>query len=186
MTGALLLAPAGCSEDSAPSRPEAEPTAEPTPLGDYDTTDLTLVRGEFCDRVADAAVLAALEEQPTRRDSWSPGARLPGTRDISNEFGCAWMNGSVKARAWVFAPPISASRAADFAAETVPKDCERLATASTPGSPGAAQHCARGPGLTGVYGLVGDAWVGCEIAGTDDVTHVGEWCVAVLDALRTA
>lgn len=186
-TGALALALAGCSGDSTPTPPLADPTAEATPLADYDTTDVTLVRGEFCEMVAEAAVAAALGDESAESasdDSWQPGARLPGSKDISNEFGCSWSNGSATARAWVFAPPTASGQAADFAEETVGRKCQELTAAAELGRPSVAQECAD---LTGIYGLVGDAWLGCEIGGTKtDAARVGEWCVAVLDAMRTA
>lgn len=188
-TGALLLSMAGCSGDPG-DQPADVPTAERTPLRDYDTSGLTLVRSEFCDRVAEGAVTAALGEESTTDRSWLPGTRLPGSSDLSNEFGCSWTSGSVRATAWVFAPPVTADRAGDFARETVGRGCERLETAPDLGEPSVARHCG-GAELTGFHGLVGDAWVGCEISGLpvsggDDTARVGEWCVAVLDALRTA
>ncbi len=102
------------------------------------------------------------------------------------------------ARAWVFAPPISRQRASDFANELVGMKCKELASAAAPGDPGVAQRCGLNTGatLTGLYGLVGDAWLGCEVdRGTLSSTsptepaesaRVGEWCVAVLEALRSA
>ena len=191
VTGALLLALTGCSGETAPEPPPAEPTAEATPLAAYDTSGLVLVRGEFCDRVTEGAIVAALGGDSTDEQAWLPGTRLPGSRDIGNEFGCSWASGSVRATAWVFAPPITRQRAADFAREAVGKRCERLETAPDLGEPSVAQHCGTGAELTAFHGLVGDAWVGCEIsglpvAGGDDTARVGEWCVAVLEALRAA
>jgi len=188
-TGALALVLTGCSGGSAPRQPAEPLTAETTPLGDYDASGLTLVRGEFCDGVVDAAITAALDDEPTTEESWLSGNRLPDSRDISNEFGCSWASGSVRATAWVFAPPITRQRAADFAQEAVGKKCERLETAPDLGEPSVAQHCGTGAEMTAFHGLVGDAWVGCEISGLpvsggDDTARVGEWCVAVLEALR--
>lgn len=189
---------AGCSGEPTPEQPRPTPTAEATPLGDYDTGDLTLVRGEFCELVSQAAVNTALGADPTETASWAPGKRLPGTRDISNEFGCSFSTPSVTARAWVFAPPITSARASDFADEVVGAKCEELQGAASVGSPGVAQRCELNSGatLTGYYGLVGDAWIGCEVsrgpssstssAEPAESARVGEWCVAVLDALRAA
>jgi hypothetical protein len=187
--GVLMLSLIGCSGDRA-EPPTAAPAVEPTPLDGYVTSGVTLIRSEFCDRVTGEAVMAALGEEPTADRSWLPGTRLPGSSDISNEFGCSWTAGPVRATAWVFAPPVTADRAGDFARESVGKACERLATAPDLGAPSVARHCAHA-GLTSVHGLVGDTWVGCEISGrpvpgVDDTARVGEWCVAVLEALRTA
>ena len=188
-TGALALVLTGCSGGSTPRQPAEPLTAEATPLDDYDTSGLTVVRGEFCDGVTDGAITAALGAEPTTEDSWLPGRRLPESRDISNEFGCSWGSGSVLAAAWVFAPPVTRQRAADFAKEAVGEKCERLQTAPNLGAPSVAQHCGTGAEATAFHGLVGDAWVGCEISGPpvsggDDTERVGEWCVAVLEALR--
>jgi hypothetical protein len=188
-TGALALVLAACSGEPAPRQPAEPLTAEATPLAAYDTSGLAVVRGEFCDGVVEAAITAALGDEPTTEDSWLPGNRLPESRDISNEFGCAWASGSVRAAAWVFAPPISRERATDFAQESVGKKCERLETAPDLGEPSVAKHCGTGAETTAFHGLVGDAWVACEISGLpvsggDDTARVGEWCVAVLEALR--
>ena len=76
--------------------------------------------------------------------------------------------------------------------------CEELKDAPALGAPGVAQRCGLNTGatLTGFYGLVGDAWVGCEVnrsplsstsaSEPGESARVGEWCVAVLDALRSA
>lgn len=195
-TGALLgvltlaLVLAGCSDEAIPDRSAGEATDEPTLLADYDTTGVVLTRGDFCDRVAEPAITAALGRQEAdpgaKSRSWQPGSRLPGGRDISNEFGCSWKRGSMRARAWVFAPPVTPQRAGDFAEESIGPLCRRLRTAPDLGESGLALSCAAdgGAGSIRLSGLLDDAWVGCEISGTDDVDVVGAWCVAVLEALR--
>ncbi|WP_156887150.1 hypothetical protein [Nocardioides sp. CF8] len=186
-TVGLLVALAGCTDDPAPQQPTAEPTAESTPLADYDTSGLTLTPDDFCARVAEPAVIAALDGESTGTDAWQPGRRLPGSRDISDEFGCSWQGSSTTARAWVFAPPVSPQRARDFVRETPGQGCERLSAAADLGSPSVAQQCPDADGRTGVYGLVGSAWVACELSGLrgSREERAGEWCVAVLEALRT-
>ncbi|UUZ60133.1 hypothetical protein [Nocardioides sp. B-3] len=155
----------GCSGDSPPEQPDAEPTASSTPLADYDTESLTLVRGEFCSRVAQPATTTLLGAEATETASRAPGRRLPGSRDISNEFGCSRTTPSVTARARVFAPPITRERANDFAGEIVGMKCEELEDAPALGDPGVAQRCGLNTGatLTGFYGSVGDARIGCEV-----------------------
>lgn len=189
-TGVLLLALTGCTGEPAPEQPTVEPTAESTPLADYDTADLTLVPGDFCARITEGAIATALGGEAAAEKAWQPGSRLPGSKDISNEFGCSWTTATatVTASAWVFAPPITAQRAADVVKETVGRRCERLAAAPSLGAPSVAQRC-RGAGPTGIAGLIGDAWVGCEISGlresdVDETARVGEWCVSVIEALR--
>lgn len=189
-TAGALLALAGCSGGSPAEQPSAEPVASSTPWEDYDTSGITLVRGEFCGRVPPGAVTAALGSDAAETASWQPGRRLPDSRDLSNEFGCSWTTPSVTARAWVFAPPITRARAGDLARELVGTKCEELSETPALGEPGVAQRCRLNTGstLTGFYGLVGDAWVGCEVGGLSDAepARVGEWCVAVLEAMRAA
>ncbi|QIK74099.1 hypothetical protein [Nocardioides piscis] len=193
---ACLVVLTGCSQDEPAPSPEAETTTitpTPTPLSDYATDDLALARADFCDRVGQESLVDALGREPSDAISWGPGDQLPGTEEVSNEFGCAWTastvtTGPADARAWIFAPPITAERAEDFASEMVGTKCRRLESAPELGAPGVAQTCTlnTGAALTGFYGLVGDAWVGCEVHGTDEVSRVGEWCVAVLEAMRPA
>ena len=197
-TACALVVSTGCSGESAPEQPTKTPSVGATPLEDYDTGALTLVRDDFCERVSEGAITAALGAEAAETTAWAPGRRLPGTRDIGNEFGCSWATPSVTARAWVFAPPISRPRATDFTGEIVGTKCEEREDAPALGRPGVAQRCELDSGTTqtGYYGLVGDAWVGCEVDrdprsgnSSDDQAEsalVGEWCVAVLEALRTA
>ncbi len=187
----LALGSAGCSSDP-PSEPRSTaptPATTPvaTPLGDYDTSRITLLRASFCGRVADELIIAALAAGPSDKRTWRPGGRVPGSKDISNEFGCSWTAGSVSARAWVFAPPITSAQATHFAEDVADKKCRRVSEAPALGEPGAAQRCGATASL---YGLVGDAWVACEISGltgpaTAQIQRVGEWCVAVLEAMRS-
>jgi hypothetical protein len=196
VTGALLLvATAACSAESPPEQPTAEPeaTGESTPLDDYDTAEVAIVRSDFCERVSDDAITAAIGDEAADLQAWQPGERLPDSRDIGNEFGCAWTAGSVSARAWVFAPPITPQRADDLASEVVGPTCKPLRPAAPLGDPGGAQSCVLDTDArrVGFFGLIGDAWVNCEVTGltgpgaeADDL--VGQWCVAVLEALRSA
>ena len=202
--GSLLVATAACSAQPTSQQPPsatAGPVSEPTSLGDYDTSTLTVVRSAFCDRVPDDAITAALGSdtgegsEVAEQKAWEPGGRLPGTRDIADEFGCAWTAGGTTARAWVFAPPITPERAEGLAAETVGsvgtvgRKCTPVRSAPPLGTRSVAQSCPlnTGSALVGVYGLIGDAWVSCEISGgAEDVEQVGAWCVAVLEAMSSA
>ncbi len=169
------------------------PVEEPTQLADVDTSTFTLNRDAFCDRVSTEAISRALGQAATEMTTWAPGEPLPESQQVGNEFGCAWSVGPVGARAWVFAPPITPSRAGDFTDEAIGQGCSRVSRAPALGSPSLTQQCSTeaGPGTTSVYGLVGDAWVGCEVSRanktsnkTGQVERVGEWCVAALEALR--
>ncbi|MCW2835635.1 MAG: hypothetical protein JWN68_3588 [Nocardioides sp.] len=191
IVGVLLMTTAACSADpeaDKPSTESTEATVESTPLAAYDTSEVTVVRAAFCDRISDSAIAVALGSAASDEHSWQPGGRLPGSKDIGNEFGCSWTAGQVTARAWVFAPPITAERAEDLVSESVGPKCTPRRSAPPLGGPGLAQSCRlnTGAGPVGISGLVGDAWVSCEINGRDDadVGLVGEWCVVVLEALR--
>lgn len=183
---------AGCTSTSdEPRRPAEPPQAQPTPLDDYDTTTITVARSPFCDRLSQQAVANALSvgadtAAQAETGEWQPGRRLPGTSSVGNEYGCSWTSGSTTAKAWVFAPPVTSTRAEHFAAETVQMKCQKLPAAPRLGRPTVAQRCGLNTGqhLIGIHGLVGDAWVGCEISGTSDVRRTSEWCVEVLEALR--
>lgn len=193
--GLLLVATTACSAQppsEGPPAATAAPTTGPTALTDYDTSALTVVRSGFCDRVPDDIIAAALGSDAGEvidEKVWQPGGRLPGTRDIGNEFGCAWTAGEVTARAWVFAPPITPERADDLASEVVGPSCRAVRSAPPLGAPSVARTCGSDPGagLVGYHGLVGDAWVSCEINGgaAKDLDLVGQWCVAVLEAMRS-
>ncbi len=167
LLGCLACTPA--TEESRDGRSPAttsEPTTEPTPLADYDASDLVVVRDRFCDRVSDQAVAAALSREPDEATSWRPGGRLPGTKDISNEFGCAWDAGPLSARAWVFAPPTTPGQASHFVREVVDSGCHRVAGAPALGAPSVAQQCGGHTPRTAISGLVGDAWVGARSVGS--------------------
>lgn len=188
----LLAVTAACSTNPPtvpPTLGQGDPTFAPTSLSRYDTSLISIVRAAFCDRVSGDAISAALSGEPEGEQSWRPGGPLPGSKAISNEFGCAWTSGDVRARAWVFAPPVTTERAVDLAVEVVDERCEPVQPVPDLGEPSAIQRCEDSSTRTSIHGLVGDAWVSCEISGLTggasvDTQLVSEWCVAVLEALR--
>ncbi|MEP9364037.1 hypothetical protein ABLE68_13795 [Nocardioides sp. CN2-186] len=172
---------AGCdSDDEAPADP---PSASSTPLADFDTTGLSVARADFCARVAPAAVDEALGGEPTSSDSYGNGdrVRIGGARaDVVHEFGCTWTaaDGTV-ARAWVFAPPVTAERAQALRGAAAHADgCAPVRGAPDYGSPSIAVRCGD---ETAFHGLFGDAWLSCSLD-ANDVERVGRWCVAVAGA----
>lgn len=186
VAAALVLALLGVglaacdSEGDAPPEP---PSASATPLADYDTTGLGAVRGDFCAQVAPAAVEDALGGAPTASDSYGNGDRVrvgEDPADVVHEYGCTWTadDGTV-ARAWVFAPPVTAERAhALRAAATHASGCSPVRHAPDYGSPSTAVRCGD---TTAFHGLFGDAWLSCSLDATD-IDRVGRWCVAVAQA----
>ena len=192
VVAALLVGPllAGCSGSDDPP---AESSARPTPLANLDLAAVRLARAEFCDRVPDSAVEAALNGKPEASDDWKTGDPVPGadggTGEVGHEIGCAWTGaGGAAARAWLFARPVTA----DFAVVLV-RDAGRqqsCTAAQTPtfGTPAVLQTCALADGVQRVRraGLFADTWLTCEVSGAADPTlarRTDRWCAAVVSAL---
>ena len=183
-TATVLLA--GCSGgDDAPASP---PAASSTPLAAYDTEDLVLTPTDPCAAVTPAQVTDALGTEVGSSRTWAPGQRLPGTREVADEYGCRHTAGEVTASAWVFAAPTPRPVARRLVKEVTRGDCRADRDADSFGDPGVAYTCDLdgGTSLTGVRGLVGRTWVACEIRGTDDHERVGRWCVSVLESLSAS
>lgn len=188
LMGAVL---AGCGGGTA--APPAPP--KPTPLASYDGTVVQVGRAPFCSRVADRAVLEAVGTKVTT-SHYGNGQRLPGTEDVSHEYGCVFTGGDVVARGWVFVPPVTPARAAQLvtAARKVP-GC-RTVPAAKFGSPAIGTLCHGGGHATVTYrGLFGDAWLACSLAEPTTrpaaaraaaekalVARAGIWCVRVATA----
>jgi hypothetical protein len=181
---------AGCSgsDDAAP-----ETTAPPTPIAKLDVAGVRLARAEFCDRLPDSAVEAALGGKPESDDSWGNGDPIPGASgesgDVGHEIGCAWTGESgAAARAWVFARPVDAAFAGTLAREAGRHaGCTVRSTAEF-GSPALLQTCTLPENVQRVRraGLFGDAWLTCEVSGPASPTlarRTDRWCAAVVAAL---
>lgn len=183
---AALLTSAGCSGDS--DEPATTPSA--TPLSALDTTAIAVVRGEFCSRVAPASVEAALGGEASAADAYGNGEKAdlaPDVRDVAHEYGCVWTAGDgTTARAWVFAPPVTAGQANRLqAAATNADGCERLPDAPRFGARSAAVRCSGDGGVVASYhGLFGDAWLSCSLgapaAAADLAERAADWCAAIL------
>jgi hypothetical protein len=179
----------GCTSDD--NTPAPKPTASSTPLADFATDEVSVARTGFCPRVAPRAVTEALGGEPATTDSWANGDRATladGVRDVAHEYGCAWTaaDGTV-ARAWVFAPPVGAARAARLVrAAGGAERCRPIADAPAYGAPSAAVACRTAAGgRTTLQGLFGDAWLSCSLetpGAVPDLDRTGRWCVAVAQA----
>ncbi len=178
----------GSDESAATPR-----TPTRTPLADFDTTSLTLTRGDFCALVDPAAVEDVLGGKPRSTDTYANGdARTSddGRRDVAHEYGCTWTApDGTTARAWIFAPPVTADRAAALRAATITTPgCTRVTGAAAFGDPTAAVRCQAGGSTTTTYqGLFGDAWLSCSLGDAEASRAVlrdrtGRWCVAVAKA----
>lgn len=154
-----------------------------TRLGSVDTSALTVRRAAFCPALPDATAAAALGAPVTQKASWRPGQTVQlseKVKDVADEYGCSWASAAGGlARAWVFAPPVTAARAAKLAGAK-PSGCTPLTTTPPPayGSPTDALTCGDS---TLLRGLFGDAWLSCELS-SHDLDLVGRWCVAVARA----
>lgn len=183
---AALLVATGCTGDA----PEPEPTATTTPLSALDTAAMTVVRGELCSRVAPAAVEAALGGPADETDEYANGETAdlaPGVTDVAHEHGCAWTTADgTTARAWVFAPPVTAGQANRLQRAAVDADgCAPLAGAARFGARSAAVRCEDDGAVVASYrGLFGDAWLACSLRSptTDPADRLDAWCAEVLQA----
>jgi hypothetical protein len=187
LAGTLL---AGCGGgDAAPPGPP-----KPTPLASYDGTVAHVRRISFCSRIPDAAVADAVGTKATTAH-YGNGEHLPGSEDVSHEYGCVFNGADHVARSWVFVPPVTPARAGELAAAArAMPGCTEVPAAKF-GSPAVGTLCHGGGQTTVTYrGLFGDAWLACSLAAptaadqaagaaaTADqelVTKAGTWCVQV-------
>ncbi|MDO7868968.1 hypothetical protein [Nocardioides jiangxiensis] len=180
LAGALL---AGCG--GGPTPPPAAP--EPTPLASYDGTVAHVERISFCSRIPARAVLEAVGTKDVTTAHYGNGERLPGTEDLSHEYGCVFAHGDVVARSWVFVPPVTPAQAAQLVAAARKTPGCHTTPAARFGSPAVGTVCSSSAGRTVTYrGLFGDAWLACSVAApakeaseADLVARAGDWCVQV-------
>lgn len=211
VTGAVVALGIGLSGDAK------EPTAEPpeplaTTLADLEPATMTVARASFCGEVPTADVEAAVlggapssSASGSAADSTGTSAEVTGTAyadgeraavtadvtDVAHEFDCTWRTGDGReARAWVFAPPVTAERARELATDAARQQGCRPAAGLSLGTPGGAVSCPAGKGLARVtaYALLGDAWLTCSLTGraseppADLVDRADRWCATVLTA----
>jgi len=188
-TGVLVL------DEEAPAQPvTTAPTYTSTPLADYDTSVVALSRAPFCDRLSQDALTEALDGEPGPTTAYANGEAAeiaPGLDDVAHEYGCR-IEGAVGAevRAWLFAPPVTRSRATDLVDEAAQRSsCTRATEAPAYGAPSVALVCPAGDRRWASFrGLFGDAWLACSLAGPATLTdrelldRAGRWCVAVAEA----
>jgi hypothetical protein len=191
---ALAVGSGVALQDSDSSRGPVKATN--TPLTSFDTRGVKILRTEFCDRVPDASVEAALGAEPSDSAAYGNGDRVqlaPGVRDLAHEYGCSWTTDGVTAAAWVYAPPVPRAAAYGLLRGAREGDtCERVPEAPAYGQPSEALVCTTKRGLEVSFrGLFGDAWLSCSIrttrvsAGESNeraVDRTGRWCVAVARA----
>jgi len=170
--------------------PAADPPAPSITLADLDTTALAARRAAFCDALAPEQVTEALGGEATGSTSYENGDRAPvapDVTDVAHEFGCTWTGADgTEARAWVFAPPVTAGQARRLARAAVrTAGCAKVAGAPALGTPSVGVACTVPAGQAlGYRGLLGDAWLACSLtgAGTDLAERTDRWCAAVVTA----
>lgn len=183
------LGAAGC--DDGDDDPAEAPVPTSTSLADLDTSQLAVTRGEFCATVAPAAVEEALGSAATDSATWSNGDRAalaPGVLDVAHEYGCSWTGADAEVQAWVFAPPVTTTRARALARSAIRQDgCTRVGSAADFGDPSVAVRCpSDGRTVTTYHGLFGDAWLSCSLAAAgkpaDLLERTDRWCATVAQA----
>ncbi len=192
----LVVAGLAACDSGAPqggSSGASSPSASSTPLTALDTAGMVVPRSAFCERVAPADAQRALGAKVASSTSYGNGDRAqltPRVRDVAHEFGCTWTaTDGTLARAWVFTPPVTLTRARQLRRTAADPGCRVLPWAPAFGSPSVAVRC-REPGprvRTTFSGLFGDAWLSCEldVAGrrvTGLADRTGQWCVTVARA----
>jgi hypothetical protein len=196
--GAVVLAATplllgACSGDE--SGPQSGPSDPGTPLASYATDRVAVVRAAFCEELPPEAVEAALDGSAAATTTYENGERTrlaPGLRDVAHEYGCTYESeDGTTARAWLFAPPVTAQRAGELAERArTARGCRSDEKGPRFGQPSLALVCDAGGEVTVSYrGLFGDAWLSCSVsapagnvAEADLVDRAGRWCVQVAEA----
>ena len=185
----------GCVGCASSSTPTSAPTPQPTPLARLNTAAMELPRIDFCALVPRTAVKEALTAAHSSSTHWGNGQRtdLAGVgQQVVAEHGCAWTAGTAVARAWTYAPPVTAGLAQAVVAQSRQQgQRQRCHDLSGPpfGQPSLTQICTDG-GTHRVRhaGLFGDTWLTCEVAddaGVAAVRHRADaWCVDIANVLN--
>jgi len=191
----------GSGGGSGGGEPSAAPFATTT-LAELDPASVEVARGPFCDDVDPREVEAALGAEPADATSWQNGDPVPlagGSQDVGHEFGCSWTgpDGAVVS-AWVFAPPVDATRAAQLAQDTDIGWCTKPSPAPAFGASGTRLDCfGGGNGYAAYRGLFGDAWLTCRVenppvdptaapldpTGLED--RADRWCAGILRSVSS-
>ena len=191
--GAVVLeAVVGAPDQTSPG---ASVSAAPEPTSAGDLTALRVPRQGFCDRLDRADVTAALRgpvATTAHYDSGEVAALEPGLRERAHEFGCSFRGlDGTRARAWVFAGPVSVAGATALTRAALARPgCRRIAGAPAYGRPSVATSCPQGAGreLT-LSGAFGSTWLTCRLslprAGLATVPRAERWCTTVATALAT-
>lgn len=214
IAGALAVALVSACTGGGSDEPQPTP-APTTPPVAQDLASLSVPRAEFCDRADLLVVRAGLPDSLRASASastaastapeialvaWTNGDKLEGREDgdVSHEFGCRWTlpgRPSATAAAWVFVPPVDATRAGTLGQRIGQIDgatCRPLqgsAPATGFGTAAVAVACATtgkpNPARASVRwaGLFGDAWLVCETTGPQARPRAEQFCPALVTAI---
>ncbi len=184
----LLVLGTSCTDD--PGNPR-DPVAEPTPITEFDAAAATLTRGDFCDRIPEDAVTAAVG-QVASTNHYGNGEREPITEqvtDVAHEFNCTFVGDSgAVARAWVFVPRVTRGQASALVAEVGKAKGCRVVDGKSFGTPGTGSVCTTPDGTEAAYrGLFTDVWFSCSVTAKDLdeptlLEQGGQWCVSAATA----
>jgi hypothetical protein len=184
-------------DEEAPAARDRPPAYASTALADYDTSVVALSRAPFCNQIPEEAFTEALPGDVgwtvTAYRNGQAAEMAPGLEDVAHEFGCRVTGAGLPSgelRAWLFAPPVSRSRATDLVDEAAGRaSCTRPTTAPAYGAPSVALICPAGDRRWASFrGLFGDAWLACSMSARATVgdkellDRAGRWCVAVAQA----
>jgi hypothetical protein len=180
--------------------PSRTPAPTPTPLSSLDLSGLPIARAPFCDAIDRDDVVTALGGPVSRTSNYDSGDRATlaaGLTDVAHEYNCGYAaaNGT-RARAWVFAAPVTTSTGRNLARESTRGiGCRPVVGGPQFGTPSVATRC-RTTSPAGVAvtlrGLFGDAWLSCELStpgpgrGASDaatVRRAEQWCVRLATSL---
>ena len=191
LAAVLLASGTACTGEAGGSGAADGPVAEPTPITEFDADAAALTRGDFCDRIPEEAVTAAVGEVATT-DHYGNGEREPITdavTDVAHEFNCTFVGESgAVARAWVFVPRVTRAQARSLVADVKKAKGCRVVDGKSFGTPGTGSVCTTPEGTEAAYrGLFTDAWFSCSVTAKDLdeptlLDQAGLWCVAAADA----
>ena len=180
-----------------PAASSPSPSASSTPSSTVDLSQLPIEREEFCDRLDDADVEAALGAPVSDTGHYRSGDRValaPGVTDVSHEFNCTFdASTGAQARVWVFAEPVTTAVGRSIVREARREPaCVVRPDPPTFGTPSVGTLCRTGsPASRAVTlrGLFGGAWLSCRVStpgassATETAQRADQWCVRVATTL---
>lgn len=191
---AAVLVLCGCQAGTQTDRAPASPSARATGLGGLDSAATLVQREAFCGRLEAGAPQRALGGEVVDTEEYSPGDTaevVEGTRAVADEWSCTYRSDrGVSARAWLFAPPITARRAGVLVRAARGRGCTPPTPRRDFGRPSVGRVCPSGDQTTVSWrGLFGDAWLACSLTAPRAETGRAEliaraeaWCAEVLSA----